>query len=167
MKRVIKSNFKTCHNLYSCHDLYSGKPIFTQALMIWLVEVSQKTVRSSKKKYAMWVNFRFWPMKNILQIYRELLFLVTFFQFHSNLWEVSCLSWQKLNLKITCHIKLKFFWTPRKLTPCKMSHIFWDTSTSSQVSNCDSVALEIYLDHKFQWPQESFNCESLAYEVVI
>ena len=112
MKGVIESNFKTCHNLYSRHDLYSGKPIFTQALMIWLVQVSQKTIRSSKKEYAMWVNFRFWPMKNILQIYRELLFLVTFFQFPSNLWEVSCLSWQKLNSKITCHIKLKFFlWT--------------------------------------------------------
>ena len=31
---------------------------------------------------------------------------------------------------------------------------------------CDSVVLEIYLDYKFQWPQEDFNCESLAYEVV-
>ena len=28
------------------------------------------------------------------------------------------------------------------------------TSTSSQVSNCDSVVLEIYLDRKFQSPQE-------------
>ena len=42
----------------------------------------------------------------------------------------------------------------------------WDTSTSSQVSNCDGVVLEIYLDHKFQWPQEGLNCESLACEVV-
>ena len=42
----------------------------------------------------------------------------------------------------------------------------WDTSTSSQVSNCDGVMLEIYLDHKFQWPQEGLNCESLAYDVV-
>ena len=25
-----------------------------------------------------------------------------------------------------------------------------DTSTSSQVANCDGVMLEIYLDHKFQ-----------------
>ena len=25
----------------------------------------------------------------------------------------------------------------------------WDTSTSSEVSNCDGVMLEIYLDHKF------------------
>ena len=25
--------------------------------------------------------------------------------------------------------------------------------------------IEIYLDHKFQWPQEGLNCESLGYEV--
>ena len=31
---------------------------------------------------------------------------------------------------------------------------------------CDGAVLEIYLDHKFQWPREGFNCESLAYEVV-
>ena len=42
----------------------------------------------------------------------------------------------------------------------------WDTSTSSQISNCDGVVLDIYLDHKFQWPQEGLDCESLAYEVV-
>ena len=36
----------------------------------------------------------------------------------------------------------------------------------SLVLNCDDVVLEIYLDHKFQWPQEGLNCESLAYEVV-
>ena len=34
----------------------------------------------------------------------------------------------------------------------------WDTSTLSQV--------EIHMDHKFQWPQEFFNCESFAYKVV-
>ena len=33
--------------------------------------------------------------------------------------------------------------------------------------NCDGALLEIYLDHKFQWPQEYLNCESLAYEVVM
>ena len=44
--------------------------------------------------------------------------------------------------------------------------LYWDTSTSSQVSNCDGVVLEIDLDHKFQWPQENLNCESRAYEVV-
>ena len=37
IKRVIKSDVKTCHNLYSRHDLYSRKPIFMQALMIWLI----------------------------------------------------------------------------------------------------------------------------------
>ena len=31
---------------------------------------------------------------------------------------------------------------------------FWDTSTSSQASNCDGVVLENYLDHNFQWPRE-------------
>ena len=32
--------------------------------------------------------------------------------------------------------------------------------------NCDVAVLEIYLDHKFQRPQEGLNCESLTYEVV-
>ena len=40
------------------------------------------------------------------------------------------------------------------------------TSTSSQVSKCNGVVLEIYLDQKLQWPQEDLNCKSLAYEVV-
>ena len=34
------------------------------------------------------------------------------------------------------------------------------------VSYCDGAVLEIYLDHKFQWPQEGLSCESLAYEIV-
>ena len=49
-----------------------------------------------------------------LEIYRELLSLVPFLWVHSNLKEVSYLSWQNTypNLKTTCHIKLKFFlWT--------------------------------------------------------
>ena len=33
-------------------------------------------------------------------------------------------------------------------------------------NNCDGVMLEIYYDHKFHWPQEGLNYESLAYEVV-
>ena len=41
----------------------------------------------------------------------------------------------------------------------------WDISTSSEVSNCDGVVLEICLDHKFQWPQEGLKCGSLAYKV--
>ena len=31
---------------------------------------------------------------------------------------------------------------------------------------CDGVLLEIYLDNKFQWPQDGMNRESLASEVV-
>ena len=49
-----------------------------------------------------------------LQIYRELLSLVTFLRVHSNSEEVSYLSWQSTypNLKTTRHIKLKcFLWT--------------------------------------------------------
>ena len=38
--------------------------------------------------------------------------------------------------------------------------IYWDTSASRQVSNCDGVVLEIYVAHRFQWPQEGLNCES-------
>ena len=65
-----------------------------------------------------------------LQIYRELLSLATFLWVHSNSEEVSYLSWQNtyLNLKTTCHIKLKFFcWTknPGELLewdPCQISH---------------------------------------------
>ena len=48
----------------------------------------------------------------------------------------------------------------------KKEGLSWDISTSSQVSNCDGVLLENYFDHKFQWPQEGLNCESLAYELV-
>ena len=45
-----------------------------------------------------------------LQIYREILSLVTFLRVHSNSKEVSYLSWQNIypNLKTTCHVKLKF-----------------------------------------------------------
>ena len=49
-----------------------------------------------------------------LQIYRELFSHVTFLRVHSNSKKVSYLSWQNRypNLKITSHIKLKFFlWT--------------------------------------------------------
>ena len=46
-----------------------------------------------------------------LQIYRELLSLATFLLVHSNLKEVSYLSWQNAypNQKTACHIKLKIF----------------------------------------------------------
>ena len=54
-----------------------------------------------------------------------------------------------------CKIDDKYF-----SRPC------WDTSTLSKVLNCDGVVLEIYLDHKFQWPEEGLKCRSLAYEIV-
>ena len=44
----------------------------------------------------------------------------------------------------------------------KLYSYCWDTSTSSQVSNCDDVVREIYLDHKFQWSHEGLNCKALA-----
>ena len=92
--------------------------------------VDKKKIKSSRKEYVLRTWFKFWPMKNIfrkllsneslimvcLQIYRELLLLVTFLRVHSNSKEVSYLCWQidyrYPNLKATCHIKLKFFlWT--------------------------------------------------------
>ena len=61
---------------------------------------------------------------------------------------------------------LRFF-TPSTYETYQSSYIFsWDTWTSSWVSNFDDVVVEIYLDHKFQWPQEGLNCESLAYDVL-
>ena len=39
----------------------------------------------------------------------------------------------------------------------------WDTSALSQVSNCDGVVLENYLNNNFQWPQEGLNCEPLVF----
>lgn len=42
----------------------------------------------------------------------------------------------------------------------------WDNSTSSQVSNYDSAKLNISMDYKFQWQQESLNSEPLATGVV-
>ena len=41
-----------------------------------------------------------------------------------------------------------------------------NTSTLSQVSNCDGVVLEIYLNLKSQWRQEGLNCECHACEAV-
>ena len=88
----------------------------------------QKKIKSSRREYVMWTCFKFWPIKNIfrklwaneslimacLQIYRELLSLVTFLRVHSNSKKVSYLSWQNKypNLKTASHIKLKYFlWT--------------------------------------------------------
>ena len=63
-----------------------------------------------------------------LQIYRELLSLVTFLRVHLNSKGVSYLSCQDMypNLKTTCHIKLKIFpvnQTHTELILCKISHI--------------------------------------------
>ena len=52
------------------------------------------------------------------------------------------------------------------LEPIQFIDFCWDNSASIQVSNSDGVVLENYLDHKFQWPKEDLNCESLAYQVV-
>ena len=45
----------------------------------------------------------------------------------------------------------------------KISKRYWDTSASSQVSNCDGVKLEICLNHKFQWPQTTVWTASLLH----
>ena len=57
---------------------------------------------------------------------------------------ISCLSESKSSLKSN----LAIVWSLSVKRSC------WDTSTSSQVSNCAGVLLEIYLDHKFQWSQD-------------
>ena len=44
--------------------------------------------------------------------------------------------------------------------------LFWDTSISRQVSNCDGVVLDIDMDQKLHSPQRGFDCDSLAWEVV-
>ena len=79
-----------------------------------------------QEKNVMWTCFKFGPIKNTfqklwaheslfmgcLQIYQQSLSLATFLRVHSNLKEVSYLSWPYTypNLKTTWHIKLKFFW---------------------------------------------------------
>ena len=39
--------------------------------------------------------------------------------------------------------------------PVEIGHTFIEISL-----NCDGVVLQIYLDHKFQWPQKGLNCKS-------
>ena len=106
--------------------------LYLYTIFLWCGErlntrANQKKIKSSRKEYAMWTCFKFWPMKNIFrkiqanrslamawEIYRELLPLATYLRVHSNSKEVSYLSWQNKysNLKTTCHTKLKFFlWT--------------------------------------------------------
>ena len=42
--------------------------------------------------------------------------------------------------------------------------LVWNELSSS--SSCDGAMHEIFLNHKFQWPQEGLNSEFIAYEVV-
>ena len=109
--------------------------LYLRAKFIWCGEKYSSNnkylyekIKSSRKEHVVRTCFTFWPMKIIfqklqaneslimacLQIYRELLSLATFLRVHSNSEEVSYISLQNryLNLKSTCHIKLKFFfWT--------------------------------------------------------
>ena len=57
---------------------------------------------------------------------------------------------------LLCFLSKKDFITNKEFWCC-------DISTSSQVSNCDGVLLENYLNHNFQWPQDGLNCESLPF----
>ena len=89
----------------------------------WIPRVNQQKIKSSRKEYVMWTCFKFCPKtfsenykpKGVwflacLQIYRELLSLVTFFRVHSISEKVAYLSWQNTypNFKTSCYIKLKF-----------------------------------------------------------
>ena len=85
-----------------------------------------------------------------LQIYRELLSLVTFLWVHSNSKEVSYLFWQDKypNLKTTCHIKLKFFlWT--KLLE-NLLHAKYLTSVAVSLTSRPPVITKINSYWKFQ-----------------
>ena len=79
-----------------------------------------------------------------LQIYRELLSLVTFLRVHSNSNKVSYLSLQNTypNLKTTCHIKLKFFlWTKllENLSLKNISYIKGEGSARKNVVNFPNI----------------------------
>ena len=89
----------------------------------WIPRVHHQKIKSSRKEYVKWTCFKFCPKtfsENYkpmevwflvcLQVYQELLSLVTFLRVHSNSEKVSYLSWQNTypNLKTSCYIKLKF-----------------------------------------------------------
>ena len=112
-------SYKVCiHIEYFFREVRNKLPILVVS------SVNQKKIKSSRKEYVMWTYFKFWPMKNIfqklqanesliiacLQIYQELLSLMTFLRVHSNSKEISYLPWQNTypNLKTTCHIQLNF-----------------------------------------------------------
>ena len=46
----------------------------------------------------------------------------------------------------------------------EVTDLGWDTL--SQVSNWDSFAIAIYLDHKLHWPMHGLNSKPLAYDKV-
>ena len=87
--------------------------------------VDKKKIKSSRKEYVIRICFKLWPMKNIfwklwaneslnmacLQIYQELLSLVTFLWVHSNSKEISYLYWQNTypNLKNYLSYEAKIF----------------------------------------------------------
>ena len=78
-----------------------------------------------------------------------------FGHFSRSVWEACETAW----LKELVPRPLNFLGTSRRIFSCIIKIYLWKWI-------CDGVILEIYLDHKFQWPQEDLNCESLAYEVV-
>ena len=104
-----------------------------------------------------------------LQIYRELLSLATFLRVHSNSEEVSYLSWQNTypNLKTTCHVKLKFFlYTPRELTPCKISNICrcafkldnFLCKSSLMEANTIAYTIVLWIEDFFSHYQKNIGC---------
>ena len=144
--------------------------------------VNQKKIKSSRKEYVMWIYFKFWPMKSIfqklqanesliiacLQIYRELLSLMTFLRVHSNSKEVSYLPWQNTypNLKTTCHIKLNFLfwnWTHRKLNPWKISHICHCAFNVKSAREIKSILPKCTNIISFNLYQSSLICSSSKY----
>ena len=48
-----------------------------------------------------------------------------------------------------------------------IKNFIWDTSTFGQVSKCDVVMLEFFIDRKFHFPQGDLNCKPLWYNAVI
>ena len=82
---------------------------------------------------------------SLLQIYRESLSFAYFLRVHSNSTELSHLAWQikHLNLKTTCHSKLKFFlWTKllenlllAKYLISVAATLSWTTSEEKPIQN--------------------------------
>ena len=123
LKMIVFISWLVSHKV-CIHIEYFFREVRNKLQILIVSSVNQKKIKSSRKEYVMWTYFKFWPMKSIfrklqanesliiacLQIYQELLSLMTFLWVHSNSKEVSYLSWQNTypNLKTTCHIKLNF-----------------------------------------------------------